>query len=439
MSACDLGRGIADGVIDAEALTSRYLEAIRECPETGNIYARISEDRAMAEARLAANRQHSHRRMSQLDGVPVSWKDLFDTSNVATEAGSLIYKDRIPDRDAASLSLAKNAGMVCLGKTHMSEFAFSGLGLNPRTATPTCIHDNWRVAGGSSSGAAASVANGLAAAGMGTDTGGSVRVPAAWNDLVGMKTTYGRIPLKGVVPLCDSFDSIGPICRTVEDATAMTAILFGINPPDLAGCRLKDRVFLIPECNSLVPVEEDPQTAFNEAVDLIRSCGARVERKVVNCIDHALEQSAACYCAEAYASHGKAIGDRWDLVFWAIRDRVASGREISAADYILAMKEIGKLRVQFRSETIGYDGVLLPASPVMPPRIDRLLSDRKYMAEYNLHALRNTRIANLMDVPALTLPTGTPSTGLMIMGHRNEDIALLGMGTAMESALRDRR
>lgn len=189
MTASDLGRGIGAGEIDPVALTQVFLDAIEGHELRDRIYARVTRERALAEAKAAAARAASGHRLSLLDGVPVSWKDLFDTAGVATEAGSKLLAGRVPDRDAVVLQAATAAGLVCLGKTHMSELAFSGLGYNPSTATPPCVNNPDAVPGGSSSGAAASVAFGLAAAGIGSDTGGSVRIPAAWNDLVGLKTT----------------------------------------------------------------------------------------------------------------------------------------------------------------------------------------------------------------------------------------------------------
>ena len=198
MTAASLGRGIAEGRISPVALTETFLAAIGAHPFRDRIYARVTADRARAEAQAAEARAKAGHRLSPLDGVPVSWKDLFDTAGVATEAGSRLLAGRVPDSDALVLRNATALGLVCLGKTHMTELAFSGLGYNPSTATPPCVNDPDAVPGGSSSGAATSVAFGLASAGIGSDTGGSVRVPSAWNDLVGLKTTAGRVPLDGV-------------------------------------------------------------------------------------------------------------------------------------------------------------------------------------------------------------------------------------------------
>jgi len=246
MTAQALGQGIAAGDIDPVDLTETYLTAIDAHPMRDRIYARVTHDRARAEAQAASDRAKAGLRRGPLDGVPVFWKDLFDTAGIATEAGTALMAGRVPTKDGAVLRNATHAGLVCLGKTHLSEIAFSGLGLNPITATSPCVNDEDAVAGGSSSGAAASVAYGLAAVGIGSDTGGSVRIPSAWNDLAGLKTSHGRLSLDGVVPLCLTFDTVGPLCRSVADNALVLAALEGKqrrdhhnrDPRDRRGIRL---------------------------------------------------------------------------------------------------------------------------------------------------------------------------------------------------------
>ena len=256
MSAADLGRGIERGEIDPLQLTQTYLEAIDAHPLRDRIYARVTHDRALAEATAAAERARAGQRRSLLDGVPISWKDLFDTADIGTESGSDLLLGRVPDSDALVLRNATAMGAVCLGKTHMSELAFSGLGLNPVKESPPCVNDADAVSGGSSSGAATSVAFGLAACGIGSDTGGSVRIPSAWNDLVGLKTTSGRVSLEGVVPLCLKFDTVGPLARTVEDAALYLALLEGTPAVDLRGASLKGRRFADLQTLSLIHISE---------------------------------------------------------------------------------------------------------------------------------------------------------------------------------------
>jgi aspartyl-tRNA(Asn)/glutamyl-tRNA(Gln) amidotransferase subunit A len=244
-SASDLGRGIGRGQIDPVALTEAYLDACAGSRTPGPHLYRPDAGARAREAAAAAERARNGVRRGPLDGVPISWKDLFDSAGVATEAGSRLLEGRVPDADAEVLARATRAGLVCLGKTHMSELAFSGLGLNPayrgtpEGATPPNVHGGNGVPGGSSSGAAASVAFGLAAAGIGSDTGGSVRIPSAFNDLVGLKTTHGRLSNEGVVPLVDSLDTVGPLCRSVEDCAALLAVMEGGAMADLTGASLE--------------------------------------------------------------------------------------------------------------------------------------------------------------------------------------------------------
>jgi aspartyl-tRNA(Asn)/glutamyl-tRNA(Gln) amidotransferase subunit A len=278
MTAAELGRGIGTGAIDAVELAEVYLAAIDSHPAGPGIYARTTPERARAEASAAAARARDDVRRGPLDGVPVSWKDLFDTAGTATEAGSALLQGRVPERDAAVVAAATRAGLVCLGKTHMTELAFSGLGVNPVTATPPNINDPELAPGGSSSGAAASVAFGLAAAGIGSDTGGSVRVPAAWNDLVGLKTSHGALPLDGVVPLAPRFDTVGPLCRSVEDAALLFAAMAGRPAADLAGARLDAARLLVCDDPELGPNRAGPEAAFEATVERLAASGARVER-----------------------------------------------------------------------------------------------------------------------------------------------------------------
>ena len=435
MSAGDLGRGIGEGDIDPVALTGAYLDAIRTHPLRDRIYARLTESTALAQAEAAARRARAGTRLGPLDGVPVSWKDLFDTAGVATEAGSALLKGRVPETDAAVVASAHAMGLVGLGKTHMSELAFSGLGLNPVTATPPCVNDDQAVSGGSSSGAAASVAFGLAPGAIGSDTGGSVRVPSAWNDLVGLKTTSGRLSLDGVVPLVASFDTVGPLCRSVEDAALFLAALEGrARGPDLAGASLKHRRFLI-LTNGLKDVREAPRAGFDSAVGRLMDAGAAVERVAIDVVDEALTMSGILFTAEAYATWREVIEAHPDRMFAEILERFRAGERFSAVDQIAAWKRLAEIRREFLAIAAGFDAVILPSAPIRPPNAARLLSDHEYYVTENLLALRNTRVGNLMGMAALTLPTGLPSTGIMFLTPPGTEERLLRLGAAAEAAL----
>jgi aspartyl-tRNA(Asn)/glutamyl-tRNA(Gln) amidotransferase subunit A len=435
MTAADLGRGIANGQIDPIALCQTYLDAIDAHPLRDRIYARVTHDRALSEARAAAARAKSGHRLSPLDGVPISWKDLFDTAGIVTEAGSKLLEGRTPDRDAAVLRNATAAGLVCLGKTHMSELAFSGLGHNPSTATSPCVNDLNAVSGGSSSGAAASVAFGLAAAGIGSDTGGSVRIPAAWNDLVGLKTTADRLTLEGVVPLARKFDTIGPLCRSVEDAGLLLAALEGSVATDLRHPTLEGTRLAILKTIALDDLRDAPKTGFNGALTKLRDAGVTIKEINVPEVAEAMPLSACLFTTEAYGIWAEAIEANPSVMFNEIVERFRIGKEFSGAQYVAAWEKLYKLRADYASTTARFDAVIMPTAPILPPNLDKLDSDHDYYVSENLIALRNTRIGNLMGLCGLTLPTDTPSCGLMMLAAPHHEEALLRLGAAVEEAL----
>ncbi|MBM7065973.1 amidase [Actibacterium sp. 188UL27-1] len=433
--AVELGRAIGTGEVDPVDLTEVFLSTIAEHPHRDRIYARLTPDRARAEARAASQRAKLKLRRSILDGVPISWKDLFDTAGTVTEAGTALLRDRSPNRDATVLEMATGAGLVCLGKTHMTELAFSGLGLNPVTASPPCVNDVDAVSGGSSSGAATSVAFGLAAAGIGSDTGGSVRIPSAWNDLVGLKTSTGLLPLTGVVPLCARFDTVGPLCRNVEDAAHLLAAMSGTAAPDLHQTSLTGAKLLALQNVALDDIRDQPHVGYKSAVERLQAAGAEVDRRDIPLVSDAMALSSTLFAPEAYGTWGHLIAAKPDLMFKEVRERFETGKSVSAPDFVAGWQKLEGLRVRFWAEVAGYDAVILPTSPIMPPNMQRLTDDSDYFVAENLLALRNTRIGNLMDAAALTLPTGVPSTGITLMTPRETELRLLRLGMAAEEAL----
>jgi aspartyl-tRNA(Asn)/glutamyl-tRNA(Gln) amidotransferase subunit A len=435
MTAADLGRAIGAGDIDPVALTEVYLDAIDTHEHRDRIYARVTHDRARAEAKAASERAKSGLRRGPLDGVPISWKDLFDTAGIATEAGTALMAGRVPDTDAEVLNAATAAGLVCLGKTHMSEIAFSGLGLNPITATPPCINDPDAVPGGSSSGAAASVAFRLAAAGIGSDTGGSVRIPSAWNDLVGLKTTHGRLSLEGTVPLCLTFDTIGPLCRSVEDANLLLAALEGSKPADLEGSSLDGVRLMV--LGTIVPddVRDAPRAAFQSAVERLQAAGAVVEHRYFSQLFDAFNVAGNLYAADSYGWWRDLVEANPEKMFPQILERVRGGKTVGGADYCAGWNMLRDIRKQYAAETVQFDAVIMPTAAILPPHAERLLTDDDYYKSENLLALRNTRVANLLDVCSITLPTGVPSCGIMFNGQNGTEAALLRLCAAAEQAL----
>lgn len=434
-TAAELGRAIAAGETDPVTLAENFLNKINAHPLSDRIYARLTPDRALAEAEAAKRRAELGLRRHPLDGVPISWKDLYDTEGTLTEAGSALLKGRVPDRDAEVLRNATQNGLVCLGKTHMSELAFSGLGLNPVTATSPCVNDHEAVAGGSSSGAAASVAFRLAPAGVGSDTGGSVRLPACWNDLVGLKTTCGRLSLTGVVPLITRFDTVGPLCRSVEDAALMLSALEGAPAPDLTGASVQGRRFAALQTLVMDDLDEAPARAYAEALDKLRAAGAIIEPLDFPDIVTPHKQSAMLYTAEAWATWRDAITAQPDVMFTPIRERFEAGAAHSAADFIAAWQGIHRMRAAWARVTAGYDAVLCPTAPNLPEKVETLMQLGDTYVQANLRTLRNTRIGNLLGGAIVTLPTGVPSCGISLMAPPMAEHRLLRLAAGAEAAL----
>ena len=434
-TAAELGRAIGAGELDPVALTEAFLDAIAAHPDAGRIYSHVTAERARAEAAGAALRAREGRRLSPLDGVPISWKDLFDSAGAPTEAGTALMRGRVPEHDARALQLAREAGLVCLGKTHLSEIAFSGLGYNPVTATPPNATDREAVPGGSSSGAAASVAFDLAVAAIGTDTGGSIRVPAGWNDLVGFKPTHGAVPMEGAVALCRSFDTGGPLCRSVEDAALLLAILTGQPAPDLGAATLQGARLLVPEAIPMEDLDGPTSAAFDSAVERFRAAGAEVIRAPLDMIGPAYGLSPVLYAPEAWAEWRALIEPDPSVMFPEIYERTRAGADVTAADYIAGWAELRRHREAYARATAGFDAVICPTTQTRPPKLDAIRASSDAYKAANLSALRNTRLANLMGLCAVSLPTGTAACGVMLNAAAGADRRLLRLAKAAETAL----
>ncbi|MCT2540926.1 amidase [Sedimentimonas flavescens] len=431
-SAVEQGQAIGAGKLCPVDLTEAYLEAAAGAPD---VYARLTPKRARAEAMAARSRAKNGTRRGLLDGVSLSWKDLFDSAGVATEAGSRLLEGRIPEEDAEVLARATLAGSVCLGKTHMTELAFSGLGVNPMTATPPNAIRPELAPGGSSSGAAVSVKLGLAAGAIGSDTGGSVRIPSAWNDLVGLKTTHGRVSARGVVPLCRRFDTVGPLARTVADCAALLALIEGGKAADLRGADLKGARLLVLEGLPFDAAREAPVRGFEAAVERLARAGARIERRALPMVKPAMDLSGILFAPEAYGIWKDVIEAAPAKMYPLILERFRSGAAALAANYIAAWEALDAYRAAYLAETAEYDAVLVPTAPILPPDAKRLLTDPAYFAAENLLALRNTRIGNIFGLCALTLPTGEPMCGISLMAAPMAEERLLRLGAAAEAAL----
>lgn len=437
-----LASDLAAGRTSAADLTDTALARIDDPTGEGvRTYTRTYAAAARATAAASDALRATGQSLGPLAGLPISIKDLFDVAGEVTLAGSTALADRPPAvQDAPIVRRLRAAGAVIVGKTNMVEFAYSGLGLNPHYGTPGNPFDRARVPGGSSSGAGVSVADGMAAAAIGSDTGGSVRIPAAFCGLVGFKPTQGRITRAGAVPLSTSLDSIGPLAASVDCCALIDAVLAGEDPAPLALLPLAGLRFAVPAgflLDGLAPVVA---TAFGRALKRLADAGAHiVEAPRMPGLEQVLEINRAGGIAgpEAFAWHRALLARSGGLYDPRVRSRLEASADVSAADYILALELRAARIAEFDQATVPYDGIVAPTIAVPPPRQDELASDADY-ARINGQVLRNTAAFNLLDRCALTLPIqaqGELPVGLMLVGERGGDRRLLAIGKAVEAGL----
>lgn len=445
MTALALGRAFEEGKADPREVAEDFLARAKQADPDARIYVSLLEARARAEADAAAARAKLGLRRHALDGVPLSWKDLFDVAGEPTAAGSLPLKDRTPARDAEVLARATRAGAVALGKTTMTELAFSGLGINPKFGTPANPHDPKieRAPGGSSAGAGVSLARGLAAAAIGTDTGGSVRIPAAWNGLVGLKTTAGRLPLTGTVPLSPTFDTVGPLARNVEDAAALLALLEGRAAKPVTPFDLSRAVFWLPGGVAWSDVKPQIISALDAGVRRLVKAGAKIVEHPLPELDeiHALawDPKASRLVAEAYAQWGDMLGANEDMIYRPVFERVMAGEKLKAGDLLRGDLKRKEITARYLAATAGVDAVILPTVAIAPPPIAELEPGGEAYGRANRMALRNATIGNQLGACAITLPCGQDDNGLpiglMLQSAPYTEEKLLALSLAVEHGL----
>ena len=410
-------------------------------------FTELFPGQAMAAAEAADRLRAAGVDPGALGGIPVSVKDLFDVAGLPTRAGAARVRAAVPPAgaDAAAVARLRRAGAAIVGKTNMTEFAYSGLGLNPHYGTPRNPYDRktGRIPGGSSSGAAVSVTDGMAAAAIGTDTGGSVRIPAALCGLAGFKPTARRVPRDGCFPLSDSFDSIGPIALDVSDCALLDAILAGEDPVvpvprSAAGLR-----FLAPSNVVFDRVDHHVAAAFERAVDRLARAGAHVDRSPLPLLDRYAAEGRAGrqLAAEAFWLHRAelaAFPERFDP---RVSGRMLAGESVSAAEYIERLRWRAGFIADFRAAFAGYDAVVWPTVAVVAPLLAELAFDDDAYADANLLVLRNTTIVNVADGCALTVPMhdpGEPPAGFQLAAPSGHDRRLLACGSRSNRSCRAR-
>ena len=441
MTALELGYKIATNFIDPVELAEYFLERIKDHDGARSIYVRHTKARALEEAEAARMRVRTGMTRSRLDGVPISWKDLYDTANIPTEGGSPLLVGRTPTTDALVLKRATMAGLVCLGKTNTVQFALGGIGSNPHTGTPpnAVMKDAPRAPGGSSCGAAVSVATGLAAAAIGSDTGGSVRVPAAWNCLVGLKTSYGALPLDGVLPLSPTLDTVGPLTKSVADAAEIFGILGARIPVDLEGRNPVNRLRLLSPTN-VVWDQADPKVESNtrKALDALASLGAAVVHDTVQAFDEITDaiKHGGIATAEAYTTWRHLVDTKGAAIDPNVLARFHQGREMSAPDVEIVRAEVRKQAPALYGQLAGFDAVVMPTVAIIPPKLESIDQDPEAYRIANMLALRNTTLGNILPCCAVTLPIqGAIPCGLMVMAPSGHDNRLLRIAATIENAL----
>jgi aspartyl-tRNA(Asn)/glutamyl-tRNA(Gln) amidotransferase subunit A len=374
-------------------------------------------------------------------GVTVSIKDLFDVAGEVTTSGSKLLKDAAPAvRDAVAVARLKSAGFIPVGRTNMTEFAFSGLGINPHYGTPLNPYDrkSRRIPGGSSSGAAVSVSDGMATVALGTDTGGSCRIPAALCGLVGFKPTASRVPSDGAMPLSTSLDSIGSIGRSVACCAAVDEVISG-QPLVPSSVDLSSLTFAVPSAYVLDDIDKPTATAFDRALRRLAAAGVTIVTSELPALADipVINAKGGLAAREAYLYHRRWLESRGDAYDPRVLVRILKGEAQTDADYREVQRARADLIARCDANTKGFDAVIMPTVPKIAPTLDELATDEAY-GRMNLLMLRNPTIANMLDRCAISLPCQAPGeapVGLMLMGHRNEDRRLLQIAGLVERIL----
>jgi len=385
-------------------------------------------------------------RLGRYAGIPVSVKDLFDIAGDTTLAGSTALKGApAADQDATAVARLKAAGFIVIGRTNMTEFAFSGLGINPHYGTPLNPWDRatGRIPGGSSSGAAVSITDAMAYGALGTDTGGSCRIPAALCGIVGFKPTASRVPLTGAYPLSASLDSIGPLANSVACCAELDAILAAQPSVELpapgANLTVNDLRLAVLTNNVTDDLDKAVAAGFERALRALKDAGARLTEVSLPELSELPEinRNGGLSAAESYAHHRARLatdGSRYDP---RVSMRILRGSKQDAADYI----ELRDIRTNFMERVAKrirkFDAVLMPTTPITAPALSELASDEAYV-RINALVLRNPSIVNFIDGCAVSIPcheSGTSPVGLSLFGLRNTDRQVLSAAAAVEATV----
>jgi aspartyl-tRNA(Asn)/glutamyl-tRNA(Gln) amidotransferase subunit A len=439
-----LAADLETGRTTARKLVEECLARIADpAGEGARTFIHVDRDAALAAADAMDHLRKAHAAPSPYAGIPVSIKDLFDIKGQVTRAGSRALEDWAPaEADAPVVARLRRAGFVVIGRTNMTEFAYSGIGINPHYGTPKSVFDRsvGHVPGGSSSGAAVSIADRMAYGALGTDTGGSCRIPAAYNGIVGYKPTQARVPLTGGVPLSSSLDSFGPLARSVACCAVLDAVLADeavqpLQPRSVKGMRLA-----VPTTIALDDLDDEVAKTFERALTTLSRQGALIERIEVPEFHDvmAMNSKGGFAAAESFAWHRYLLTSKGDVYDPRVRVRILRGESISAADYIDILGARRSFIARAEKRIAPYDALVLPTTANTPPKIADLADDQAFAVE-NLRSLRNCTLINMLDGCAISLPAhreGEVPVGLMLAASGGSDRRIFELAAGMEGVIR---
>jgi aspartyl-tRNA(Asn)/glutamyl-tRNA(Gln) amidotransferase subunit A len=440
-----LADDLENGRTSARKLVDECLARIGDASGEGiRTFIHVDTEAAIEAAEAMDRLREVKAAPSRFAGIPVSIKDLFDIRGQVTRAGSRALDDSPPAQaDATVVARLRRAGFVVIGRTNMTEFAYSGIGINPHYGTPKSAWQRGvgHVPGGSSSGAAVSIADGMAYGALGTDTGGSCRIPAAFNGIVGFKPTQRRVPLDGGVPLSFTLDSFGPLARSVSCCAILDAVLADepvvpLRPRPIKGMRLA-----VPTTIVLDDLDDAVAQAFDRALETLSRQGALIERiEVPEFLDIGVMNTKGGFsAAESYAWHRFLIASKGDVYDPRVAVRILRGEGMSAADYVDLLGARRSMIARIETRIAPYDALVMPTTANTPPRIADLVADDKAFTTQNLRALRNPSLINMIDGCSISLPAqreGEVPVGLMLAAAGGSDRRIFELAAGMEDAIR---
>ena len=435
-----LAHALRSGAVSSRALVEKALATIEDRSGQGSsTFIRVFRDQAIAAADATDRLRAAGLPAGPLQGVPIAVKDLLDVAGSVTTAGSRVLQDSAPaTQDAPVVARLRAAGAIVVGTTNMTEFAMGGVGINPHYGTPLNPFDRatGRLPGGSSSGSAVAVADGVVTGAIGSDTAGSIQMPAAFCGVTGFKPTARRVPSAGAVPLAPSLDSIGPLAASVQCCAILDAVLADVANDRLDDVRLDRRVFALPQTVVLDDLDGAVAAAFDRALAKLSAAGATLVE--IPFSELSTLPALSFSVVEGYAWHRELLATRRDAYDPIVAGRFANGANVSAAEYIALRKARTELIERCRALTRDFDAVIMPTLPLVAPPLADFRDNEPLWLATNRRMIRNPGIANFLDRCAISIPChrlGDAPVGLSLMGEHGADRPLLALGYAVQQII----